>query len=216
MATDFAFLFYVNDWAGGTQWMTRLQRGGYLDLLLYQVNKTSFTSVELKNVLGADYENIWPAISDKFIEENGNYYNEKMRKVLELRSKFTQSRRDNRLGKVKEQVKITRKSLVKQVGNEKGNDNKYSYILSTFKKSFDKWMQYKIDRKEKYKSAISEKTFYDKLFEFSNGNPVIAEKIIDQSIANNWAGIFELKDGQNKEVKKQSAGASDYSKLVNG
>lgn len=70
------------------------------------------------------------------------------------------------------------------------------YIDPLFLTSFEKWMQYKIDRKEKYKSKTSEKAFYDLLVKLSNNNHVIAEKIIDQSMANNWAGIFELKEKQ--------------------
>ena len=31
------------------------------------------------------------------------------------------------------------------------------------------------------------------MIEYSNGDAIIAEAIIEQSIANNWAGIFELK-----------------------
>lgn len=115
MAKDFAFLFYVNDWAGGTQWMNRLQKGAYIDLLLFQVNNTSFTLDEVKMILGSDFNDTWPVLMRKFVHENGQYYNEKMRKVLESRQKFTTSRRENRLGKLK---KKTRKTLVKQVGNE--------------------------------------------------------------------------------------------------
>ena len=40
------------------------------------------------------------------------------------------------------------------------------------------------------------------MIEYSNGEPIIAEAIIEQSIANNWAGIFELKI--NGITKKQN------------
>ena len=94
---DFAFLFYVNDWAGGTQWMSRLQRGGYLDLLLYQVNNHKISFDEIKQILGDDFERCWDKLSSKFIkDDNGFYYNKKMSEVIELRSKFTESRRNNR------------------------------------------------------------------------------------------------------------------------
>ncbi len=101
MAKDFAFLFYVNDWAGGTQWLTRLQRGGYLDLLLHQVNNTSFSLDDAKKILGSDFDLIWPSIKEKFLGDENNLYSRKMREVLEARSNFTQSRRENRLGKTK-------------------------------------------------------------------------------------------------------------------
>jgi hypothetical protein len=117
--SEFAFLFYVNDWAGGTQWLTRLQRGGYLDLLLYQVNNTCFSLEEIKKILGNDFDNIWTSISCKFIEENGKFYNKKMREVLEARFKFTDSRRNNRLNKTKKHKNNIRKTSVKLMEKEK-------------------------------------------------------------------------------------------------
>ena len=77
--------------------------------------------------------------------------------------------------------------------------NKYDFVSLEFKPIFERWLKYKSDRKEKYKSIESEKVFYEKLVKYSNNNPVIANEIIENSICNNWAGIFELK---NKEFKK--------------
>lgn len=68
------------------------------------------------------------------------------------------------------------------------------FIAIEFLESFETWMSYKKARKESYKSIQSEKAFYDKLLKFSNNNPLTAKKIIEQSMANNWAGIFELKE----------------------
>ncbi len=125
---DPAFLFYVNDWAGGTQWLSRLQRGGYLDLLLYQVDNTSFSYDIAKTVLGTDFNEIWPIIKAKFKEENGLFFNEKMRKVLNDRHQYTESRRANRLGKKNKKthdkhMKKTRKSYVEHMGNGDINEN---------------------------------------------------------------------------------------------
>lgn len=134
MAKDFAFLFYINDWAGGTQWMSRLQRGAYLDLLIYQVNNTSFSHDELMTILGEDFEKVWPALKSKFILIDGKYFNEKMKSVIELRSQFTESRRNNRLGKTKKLKKNTSKSLVKLV--EKENEIEKEDIKEDKKEKF--------------------------------------------------------------------------------
>jgi hypothetical protein len=64
------------------------------------------------------------------------------------------------------------------------------------------WLSYKRERKETYKSVRSMQAFVAKLTKLSNGNPKIAREIINQSIANNWAGIFQLKiDHQNDDNK---------------
>ncbi len=54
------------------------------------------------------------------------------------------------------------------------------------------WFDYKQSRSEKYKSELSVKKFHTMLRNLSRGDPDRAAQIIDKSIANNWAGIFEL------------------------
>ncbi len=77
------------------------------------------------------------------------------------------------------------------------------FISLEFLENFNKWIKYKSDRKEKYKSIESEKSFYNKLIKLSNNDPLIAFEIIEQSMANNWAGIFELKNN-NQNGNKQT------------
>lgn len=64
-----------------------------------------------------------------------------------------------------------------------------------------KWIDYKKARKESYKTEQSLMSFAKKLFTLSGGNPNIADQIIEQSMANNWAGIFELKTQSKKQDK---------------
>jgi len=56
------------------------------------------------------------------------------------------------------------------------------------------WLEYKKEREETYKSVSSIKVFCRNLIGLSNGEYLLAEKIINQSIGNNWAGIFALKN----------------------
>ena len=86
------------------------------------------------------------------------------------------------------------------------NKNKYEFVKIEFKQSFEKWIAYKKERKESYKSEMSLKTFYDNLIKLSNNNPDIAMQIVNQSIANNWAGIFELKQPKQPTLNKANNG----------
>jgi hypothetical protein len=88
-------------------------------------------------------------------------------------------------------------TTTKEIKKEKNNKNKYDFVLSKFLESFLTWMEYKAERKETYKSDKSEKAFYNKLIKLSNNDPKIAAEIVEQSMANNWAGIFELKLNNN-------------------
>ena len=71
-------------------------------------------------------------------------------------------------------------------------------FIDGFKEIVERWLKYKSDRKESYKSEDSIDTFYRNLLKLSNSNPKVAIEIIEQSISNNWAGIFELKNNQQK------------------
>lgn len=55
------------------------------------------------------------------------------------------------------------------------------------------WLEYKRLRKEIYRSEIGIRKCLTMLRNLSGNNPETATAIIDQSIANNWAGLFELK-----------------------
>jgi len=85
--------------------------------------------------------------------------------------------------------------------NNNNNNNNKEIDLSFLQKDFipivEKWLLYKKEKKQEYKGQTSINTFCKKLIEYSNGDAIIAEAIIEQSIANNWAGIFELKNNNN-------------------
>ena len=60
----------------------------------------------------------------------------------------------------------------------------------------EEWMQYKTERHESYKPR-GIMMFYKRLCEISGGSVVRARKIIEQSMGNNYSGIFELKNTGN-------------------
>lgn len=65
----------------------------------------------------------------------------------------------------------------------------------------NEWFEYKKERIESYKSEKAKAIFVNKLKKLSDGDAKKARDIIEQSMANNWAGIFELKN--NKETYKK-------------
>ena len=58
------------------------------------------------------------------------------------------------------------------------------------------WFDYKRTRKESYRSEMGAKKCLTLLRNLSAGNAEVAQRIIDQSIANNWAGLFALREEQ--------------------
>lgn len=69
-----------------------------------------------------------------------------------------------------------------------------SFVDKGFKDVFKEWLEYKRERKENYKSEKSLKMCYNRLLKLSDGNPEKAKLVIEQSIASNYAGLFELKN----------------------
>lgn len=93
------------------------------------------------------------------------------------------------LEEIKEKEKDKKKILSKDNIKEKEKD----FVAPEYAQVFALWLEYKRQRKESYKSDLSLKICYNKLVKLSNGDPDIAVAVVEQSIANNWAGLFGLK-----------------------
>jgi uncharacterized protein YdaU (DUF1376 family) len=122
MAKDPAFLFYPNDWIGGTMGMTFEEKGAYMELLMMQFNKGKFTKEQAKRTLNVSFDVVWTTLKDKFSCEDGFYHNVRLSTEKDKRSKFTESRRTSRLKSDEDNVKIY---LIKD------NDTKYIKIGSS-------------------------------------------------------------------------------------
>lgn len=70
---DPAFLFYPGSASEDTQFMNRLERGAYFDLLKAQKKFQKFTLLLVKKVLGSDFDACWPAI-ESVLEKDGDMY----------------------------------------------------------------------------------------------------------------------------------------------
>lgn len=56
------------------------------------------------------------------------------------------------------------------------------------------WLKYKKDIKEGYKSEFSLIAFVKRLAEFSNNQPELARKVLEQSFERNWKTVYKLQD----------------------
>lgn len=93
---DPAFLFYPNDYLGGTLGLTFEQKGAYIELLMMQFNRGHMTYDMIGQMLGQSIDNIWFSIKDKFkIDDNGLYFNERLEIEQNKRKAFSESRRNN-------------------------------------------------------------------------------------------------------------------------
>lgn len=96
MAKDPAFLFYPGDWLGGTMGMSLTQKGAYFHLLMVQFNNGHMTEDMIRHEVG----HIWDKIKHKFLkDEDGLWYNKRLKDEKEKRIKYAESRKNNKNGK---------------------------------------------------------------------------------------------------------------------
>jgi hypothetical protein len=117
MAKDPAVLFYTSDFISGTITMTDEQRGQYIMLLCLQHQKGFLTEKDMLMICKTYDEDIWC----KFINDNGKYYNERMKTESEKRKKYSESRSNNRTKK--ELTPINNKKISKTYDKHMENEN---------------------------------------------------------------------------------------------
>jgi uncharacterized protein YdaU (DUF1376 family) len=118
MAKDPAFLFYPNDYLGGTMGMTFEEKGAYMELLMLQFNRGHMT----KHMMGQTVGQLLDKVLDKFkIDEDGLYYNERLEQEKEKRNAFVASRLNNKEGK--NQYSKKRGHMASHMENENRNEN---------------------------------------------------------------------------------------------
>lgn len=69
---------------------------------------------------------------------------------------------------------------------------------------WNEYKDYRVAKKKSFKFAGLkwEQQAFDKFYSFSNGKIEIAKQILNQSITNNWDGLFELKETFNKTLQQ--------------
>jgi hypothetical protein len=105
------------------------------------------------------------------------------------------------------QQKKRKENKEKEINKEK-NVFDLSFVQIDYMQTFLDWLEYKRLRRESYKTQQSLEACYGNLIEIARGSPKIAGKIIQKSIANNYAGLFPLKDFEVKEILKATENGS--------
>ena len=92
MGKDPAFLFYPNDYLGGTMGFTLGQHGAYLLLLICQFNQGKFSEEIALNLVG----DTWNDIKNKFkIDKENTYYNQRLLDEQNKRNIFSKKQSKN-------------------------------------------------------------------------------------------------------------------------
>lgn len=85
--------------------------------------------------------------------------------------------------------------IIKENVKRKDPEPDFSFTGKPLEPVMLKWLEYRKQIKKPYKSQMTIETCYKHLEDLSRGSLDLAEKIVEQSIANQWQGLFELKQG---------------------
>ena len=85
---------------------------------------------------------------------------------------------------------------MRSINKPKKSQLDMSIVSSEMREVVETWLAYKKEKAQSYKPT-GFKTFYKKLCELSGNNPQVAMAIIEQSMQNNYAGIFPLRNNNN-------------------
>lgn len=203
MAKDPAFLFYPNDYLGGTLGMTFEQKGAYIELLMVQFNRGHMTSHMIGQVLGHNNGHIWETIKDKFeIDEDGKFFNKRLEIEQNIRRKYSESRKKNINGNNQYSKKDKKNRsydlsyehhMTEHMEDEDENRNKDD-ISFNFKKSFlalaveksilSDWLKIR-----KTKKAVNTETAYNAILKQIEISGISANECITKCVENSWSGF---------------------------
>lgn len=196
-----AFLFYSADFLADTRLMTYEEIGMFITLLCIQHQHGHLSENDMLRICGTYTLHIYDLFE---IDSDGKYFNNRLEIEGIKRSKYVESRRENRSKKT--YVKHMENGNINENINEFISNNNYSIELRD--KIID-WLEYKVSKNEQYQ----EKGFKSLLTQIKNGISVSSvEKmveVIDMSMANNYKGILFDKL---KEIKPTKSYMSNYDK----
>lgn len=99
------------------------------------------------------------------------------------------------------------KTVIKKNANKKNSKNERLIIPEDFEPIWNDWLDYRKAKKKKpYAGLRWEQIALNKFIELSNNNSETAKLILEQTISQNWEGLFELKTTQQNGKSKQGIG----------
>lgn len=216
--------------------------GIYFAILERLLESSDFMSVKDYNIIAFDLR-VSAGLVKKIVEDyelfsfsdDGKYFysesfNRRMIPLEELRVKRSEAgkkgnaKRWNNPDDIAERSQSDIKKSQRKEKEIKEKENKvkgyedfsFEFLEEDYKELFSNWLEYKHQRRETYKTQKSLEICYKQLKEKSNFDKDGARLIIEQSMANNWAGLFELKDqkGGNNAIKGHNKSKPDYSEQM--
>jgi len=218
MAKDPAFLFYPGDYLRDTQTLSEKAQVAYDRIMCEHMRYICISQAQLKFFTKRLNEDELEELMFVLVEVDGGYQIEWVADSINKRKAYSESRRNNRVGKKQKKRTNTSTSYDNhmEIENEIENVIKdkdvveekaqivFPFDSENFRAQWNIWKDYK--QKEfnfKFKSLGSEQANLTQLSNLAE-NETEAIAIIHQSMANGWKGFFKIKNETNGVTKKHN------------
>jgi hypothetical protein len=217
MAKDPAFLFYSSDFLNGVSDLTMEERGQYITLLCLQHQKGSLSEKTVRLTVGSVSVDVMRKFEK---DEQGNYFQSRLKEEIEKRVNFTESRRNNGFkgGRPKASEKPSgypTPNLMENVNENVNEDKNINIDFDFFWNDYDK----KVGDKQKLKSKWNKLSDNDRN-QIMNYLPLYIEAVPDkqfrknpETFLNNKSWLDEIVKRITTDYNKQSYAEREFAKL---
>ena len=147
----------------------------------------------------------WAAMKPAFDKDRA-MYDEKSDKRRKAANERWEKYREEKERQAKQDAENDQSD--KPAGYEKFN---FDFVADDFKETFFEWLGHMKGIRRKYRTQDSINKAYKRLLELSNNNASKAKKVVSQAIANNWAGLHEVRESKSTIPNASSTGGvKDY------
>lgn len=182
---DPAFLFYSDNFLSGTMFFSDEQVGKYIRLLCAQHLTGHLKENHMIFICKSYDQDIFEKFSK---DENGLYFNERLEEEVLRRRKYSESRSENKKGKIKEPKKLKNisRSYDSHMGTE--TETEIESIISSFSSDFQKnWKELISLPKWKKKPETAIKKALDQLLKYEEEFSI---KLMEKAISGNYQGVI--------------------------
>lgn len=192
-----------------------------IDDVICEIDQECYDELIQRKIISSDDEHVFI----DFLDEQFEHVQEMSRKASKAGKISAQKRKERKEQEFNDRSTTVQRNSTDKIRTEKKRkENKktkekkreliYPFDSPDFLNFWETWKKYKKDEhKFQYKSALSEQAALKKLSELAQMDEQVAISIIEQSIANGYKGLFELKNQQNGKIgitnKKRGATADE-------
>lgn len=188
----FAELYEVHKNTIGT-WINHLKELGYIDVVIIYKDRTKEIDKRIIKINTTRDKHPINEIIDTYQSKDCYPINKKIdtpiNEIIEGNNTSNEYYKNN---KKEKNIKKEKETFLNEI-----KDSEFKNILLD-------WLEYKEEIKDTYKSDKSIKVCYENLLKLSNNNPEEAREIVNQSIANQWRGLFKLQNRNSNETNSNT------------